>query len=90
MGRKIKLIVDVTELGRRGGHATAARRTPEERKAAARTAIEARWDAYYAAHPEKLKAKLEKAAQKGKVKRGRPPKQKTARSSTGSQKTLER
>lgn len=30
-------------LGRKGGKATAARRTPEERSAAARRAVEARW-----------------------------------------------
>jgi len=64
MGKKVKVtrVVDVTELGRAGGHATAANRTPEERKAAARVAIEARWAAYYKLHPEKLKAK--KAAAK--------------------------
>ena len=76
MGRKVKLIVDVTELGRRGGRATAANRSPEEREAAARRAIEARWAAYYATHPEKLKAKLEREARKGTAKRGRPPKKK--------------
>jgi len=76
MGRKVKVIVDVTELGRRGGQATAANRTPEERAAAARAAINARWDAYYAAHPEKLKAKLEREAKKGTRPRGRPPKKK--------------
>lgn len=53
MGRKVKITVDVTELGRLGGKATAANRTPEERKKAAAKAIKARWDAYYAAHPEK-------------------------------------
>ena len=58
MGRKI--VVDVVELGRKGGQATAANRTPAERKAAAALAIKARWDAYYKAHPEKLKAKKEK------------------------------
>jgi hypothetical protein len=30
MGRKVKVVVDVTELGRLGGNATAANRTPEE------------------------------------------------------------
>lgn len=79
MGRKVKLIVDVTELGRLGGKATAANRTSEERKDAARSAVEARWAAYYAAHPEKLQAKLERQARKGSVKRGRP-KQKTTES----------
>ncbi len=64
MGRKIK--IDVTELGRAGGRATAANRTPAERKAASRMAIEARWEKYYKDHPEKLKAKLERAAKKKK------------------------
>ena len=57
MGRKVKVtttrIVDVTEMGRLGGRATAASRTAEERKAAARKAIQARWEAYYAVHPER-------------------------------------
>jgi hypothetical protein len=70
MGKKVKVtrIVDVTEMGRLGGRATAANRTATERKAAARMAIKARWDAYYAAHPEKLKAKLEKQAKTPKKK----------------------
>ena len=82
MGRKVKLIVDVTELGRRGGRATAATRTPEERQIAARSAVEARWAAYYAANPDKLQAKLEREARKGKVKRGRPPQKETKPPST--------
>lgn len=57
MGKKAKVLVDVVKLGRAGGFATAANRTPEERKAAARQAVQARWAAYYAAHPEKAKAK---------------------------------
>jgi hypothetical protein len=43
MGRKVKVVVDVTELGRLGGTATAANRTPEERSEAARKAVTARW-----------------------------------------------
>jgi len=70
MGKKVKVtitrIVDVTEMGRLGGLATAASRKPEERRAAARKAIQARWDAYYEAHPEKLKAKLEREKKAGK------------------------
>lgn len=53
MGKKIKIIVDVTEMGRLGGAATAANRTPEERSEAARKAVQARWDAYRAAKGEK-------------------------------------
>jgi hypothetical protein len=64
MGKKIQ--IDVTELGRKGGAATAANRTAKERKAASKVAIEARWAAYYAANPDKLKAKLAKAAKKSK------------------------
>jgi len=48
MGRKIRVtrIVDVEDLaraGKAGGTATAANRTPEERKAAAKAAAQARW-----------------------------------------------
>jgi hypothetical protein len=64
MGKKIRLVIDVEEMGRKGGLATAANRTPSERKAAAVAAIQARWAAYYEAHPEKLKAKLERQAKK--------------------------
>jgi len=45
MGKKVTVtrVIDVTELGRAGGHATAAARTPEERSEAARKAVNARW-----------------------------------------------
>jgi len=71
MGKKVKVtitrIVDVTEMGRAGGRATAAKRTPQERTEAARKAIAARWDRYYRDHPEKLKRKdaFHKASQPG-------------------------
>ena len=68
MGKKIK--IDVTELGRAGGHARAANLSEAELSAAGSKAIKARWDAYYAAHPEKLKAKLEKAAKAKKNAKG--------------------
>jgi hypothetical protein len=55
MGRKVKIVVDVTELGRKGGRARAEALSPEERRASARKAIQARWDRYYAEHPEKKK-----------------------------------
>jgi hypothetical protein len=51
MGKKVQ--IDVTEAGRKGGKATAANRTPEERRAAAVKAIEARWAKYRKEHPEK-------------------------------------
>jgi hypothetical protein len=60
----------VTELGRAGGHARAANLSEAELSAAGSKAIKARWDAYYAAHPEKLKAKLEKAAKAKKKAKG--------------------
>jgi hypothetical protein len=72
MGKKIRLVVDVEALGRKGGLATAAKRTPAERKAAARAAIKARWDDYYKSHPEKLEAKLERDARKRRKDSSRP------------------
>lgn len=62
MGKKV--VVDVTELGRKGGAATAANRTAKERKEASALAIKARWDAYYKLHPEKLAAKRARAKTK--------------------------
>jgi hypothetical protein len=66
MGKKIQVTrtIDVTELGRAGGKATAANRTEKQRKAAARAAVKARWDAYYKAHPEKVKTKRSGASRK--------------------------
>lgn len=64
MGTKVTRVIDVTELGRAGGKATAANRTPKERSAAARIAIKARWEAYYAAHPEKVKTKRPASSRK--------------------------
>ncbi len=56
-GKTVTVRVHVTENGRKGGIATAANRTPEERAAAAAAAATARWAKYYREHPEKLKAK---------------------------------
>ena len=60
MGKKIPVTItrtiDLAEMGRMGrlgGTATARNRTSDERKAAACAAIKARWEAYYASHPEK-------------------------------------
>jgi hypothetical protein len=72
MGKKVRIIVDVTELGRKGGHARAANLSEAELSAAGSKAVNARWEAYYKAHPDKLKAKLEREA--GKAARGRQPK----------------
>jgi hypothetical protein len=48
------------EWGRRMAKARARSLTANQRKDIAKAAINARWEKYYAAHPEKLKAKLEK------------------------------
>jgi hypothetical protein len=66
MGRKIKvtMTVDVDKLSRAGGRARAASMSPEERQAAARKASQARWDAYYEAHPEKRKTARTGASRK--------------------------
>jgi hypothetical protein len=81
MGKRIRLVVDVEALGRKGGLATAANRTRAERKAAATAAINARWEKYYKAHPEKLKEKLERKARKrrGDSRRARADTQKDAK-----------
>ncbi|MGA3079711.1 MAG: hypothetical protein ABSG56_39305 [Bryobacteraceae bacterium] len=57
MGRKIQvtMTVDVDKLSRAGGLARAAALSPEQRKEAATKAVQARWDRYYAEHPEKRK-----------------------------------
>lgn len=72
MGRKIRITVDVTELGKKGGLARAANLTPEERKESARSAVAARWEQYYRDNPAKLKAREEREARKT-GKPGRPP-----------------
>ena len=53
MGKKVKVtrVIDVTELGRAGGKATAANRTPDERKTAAQVAAAARWAGHVAKRP---------------------------------------
>lgn len=73
MGKKVRIshVVDVTELGRAGGKATAANRSSEQRSDAGRHAGAARWEKYYAEHPEKLKAKKARARKKPKSK-GKP------------------
>jgi hypothetical protein len=55
MGKKVKItrIVDVTEMGRAGGLARAANLSDAELSAAGSKAVKARWEAYYAAHPER-------------------------------------
>jgi hypothetical protein len=67
------------KLGRKGGKNSRKYLEPGEATALAQRAAKERWDAYYRAHPEKLKAKLEREARKGTTKRGRPPKKKGAK-----------
>jgi hypothetical protein len=43
MGSTMPETITVAEAGRRGGHATAAKLTPEERSESARRAVKARW-----------------------------------------------
>jgi hypothetical protein len=71
MGKKIRVVrtIDVTELGRAGGHARAASLSPKERSDAAREAVQARWAAYYAAHPEKVKTRRSGASRKAAAKK---------------------
>lgn len=73
MGRKIKvtMMVDIDKLSRAGGLARAAAMTPEERKAAARKAIGARWEKYYREHPEKRKTARPAASRKNAKKKKR-------------------
>ena len=70
-------LIDPVEIGAKGGKARAKRLSDEELSTASRTAANARWAAYYAAHPDKLEAKLAREARKGKAQRGRPPKKQT-------------
>jgi hypothetical protein len=70
MGRKIQvtMTVDVDKLSRAGGLARAAALSPEARTEAARKAVQARWDRYYAEHPEKRKT-ARTAASRNKTKK---------------------
>ncbi|MCL5743246.1 MAG: hypothetical protein M1541_04840 [Acidobacteria bacterium] len=55
------------ELGRLGGQARVPKgfsSDPARASDAGRAGMQARWDAYYAAHPEKLREKQEKEARK--------------------------
>ena len=55
MGKKVRITVDVTEMGRKGGRARAAKLGKAGLSEAMRKAVQARWDRYYAEHPEKRK-----------------------------------
>lgn len=56
-GRKKAVLVDMRKAGQLGGEARARNLSREARSESARRAVEARWDAYYAAHPEKRRKK---------------------------------
>jgi hypothetical protein len=71
MAKAKKVLVDVVASGRAGGRARVARLSAAELAESSSNAARARWDAYYAANPEKLAAKLDREARKGR-KRGRP------------------
>lgn len=66
MGKKIKVtrVVDVTEMGRKGGLARAENLSEAELSAAGAKAAKAKWDAYYELHPDKLKLKQERVARR--------------------------
>jgi hypothetical protein len=78
-GKRRRTLVDVAQIGSLGGSARAANLSADERREAGRHAVNARWEAYYAAHPDKLKAKLERESKKGQAKRGRSPKKKAVK-----------
>lgn len=79
MGKKVSVIVDVVELGRLGGRATAESRSPEERAGAASDAAKARWAEYYRKHPEKLRAKQERTVAAARKKKLSTPKRRARR-----------
>ena len=81
MARKNPAAVALGRLGgKKGGRTRMDSMSDEDRTEFARiggqAGSKARWDAYYAAHPEKLKAKLEREGRKGTRPRGRPSKKK--------------
>jgi len=69
MGRKIRVTVDVDELSAAGGRARAAALSPQQLSEAARKASQARWDRYYAEHPEKRKTARTGASRKQSAKK---------------------
>jgi general stress protein YciG len=67
------ITVDTAKIGRHGGQNSRANMSQEEAANLGRKAAEARWGAYYKAHPEKLKDKLERegARRRAAKKRGK-------------------
>jgi hypothetical protein len=64
-----KVLVDVVKAGSLGGKARAQNLSDGELSDQGRNAVRARWDAYYQAHPEKLKAKLDRETKRRKRKK---------------------
>jgi len=58
MGKKV--VIDVTELGKRGGKARAANLSVEELSAAGRKAAQARWAGHVAKRPASSRKKTAK------------------------------
>jgi hypothetical protein len=77
--KKLLVTIDVVASGRAGGRARAANLSEQELSDSASNAAKERWDAYYEAHPEKLKERQEREAKRGTVRRGRPPKKKAGK-----------
>lgn len=69
MGKKVRITVDVTELGSKGGKARAAGMTADERSAASASAVNARWAEYYRLHPEKLEERKRRDAARAAAKK---------------------
>lgn len=67
-------LVDTAKIGKKGGEARAKAMSPAKRKESAVAAIKARWKAYYAKHPEKLKARQEREAKRAAPKKKTPAK----------------
>jgi hypothetical protein len=56
-------LVDTSKIGRKGGK-NSRKNLPDGGTALGQAAAKARWEAYYAAHPDKLKARREREKQR--------------------------
>lgn len=56
-------LVDTSKIGRKGGK-NSRKNLPDGGTALGQAAAKARWEAYYAAHPDKLKAREEREKQR--------------------------
>lgn len=64
---KIPVLIDVAKAG----SMSRAHMSQEEARTLGQNAARARWEAYYATHPEKLKAKQEREAHKRRKQKAR-------------------